>query len=53
VASAGWVMDQATCLELFHAIGHRTCDQRRLCFETDAAIAAGARVWKELNLPAE
>ncbi len=51
VASAGWVVDQATCLELFHAIGHRTCDRRRLCYETDAAIAAGAHVWRELTTP--
>jgi hypothetical protein len=53
VATAGWVVDQATCLELFHAIGHRTCDPRRVCYETDAAVAAGARVWKDLFVDAE
>lgn len=50
MASAGWVVDQATCLELFHTIGHRTCDRQRLCYDTDAALAAGARVWKDVNL---
>lgn len=49
VATAGWVVDQATCLELFHSIGHRTCDRRRVCYETDAAIAAGAEVSKDLT----
>jgi len=53
VATAGWVVDQATCLELFHAIGHRTCDLRRLCYETDAAVLAGARVWEDLRHRAE
>ena len=50
VATAGWVVDQATCLELFHAIGHRTCgaQRERVCYETDAAVQAGARVWDDL-----
>ena len=51
VATAGWVVDQATCLELFHAIGHRTCgaQRERVCYETDAAVQAGARVWDDLH----
>lgn len=53
MASAGWVVDQATCRELFSAIGHRTCNQRRVCYETDAAMAAGAEVWKDVTLQAE
>lgn len=53
LASAGWVVDHATCLELFHAIGRRTCDRRRLCYETDAAIAAGAQVLKDVGLQSE
>ena len=53
LATAGWVVDQATCLELFHRIGHRTCDRRRVCYETEAAMAAGAEVWKDVSLRAE
>ena len=51
VATAGWVVDQATCLELFHAIGHRTCgaQRERVCYDTDAAVQAGARVWDDLH----
>ena len=55
VATAGWVVDQATCLELFHAIGHRTCGAQRekFCYETDAAVLAGSRVWEDLHHRAE
>ncbi len=53
IASAGWVIDQATCLELFHEIGHRTCTPDRLCFDTDAAVLAGLRVWREIQMEAE
>lgn len=53
VASAGWVVDQETCLELFSSIGHRTCNPRRVCYETDAAIAAGAEVLKDVFLQTE
>ena len=53
LATAEWVVDQATCLELFHAIGRRTCDARRVCYETEAAVIAGARVLDDLNHRAE
>ena len=53
VATAGWVVDHATCLELFHAIGRRTCDPRRICYETEAAVQAGARAWDDLYHQAE
>lgn len=53
VATAGWVVDQATCLELFHTIGRRSCDLRRLCYDTDAAILAGTQVMREIFIQAE
>ena len=53
IASAGWVVDQVTCLELFHEIGRRTCTPDRLCFDTDAAVLAGVRVWRELQMETE
>jgi hypothetical protein len=53
VANAEWVVDQNTCLELFHAIGRRSCNNRRLCYDTDAAIHAGQQVMRDWYLPAE
>jgi hypothetical protein len=53
IATATWVVDQDTCLELFHAIGRRSCNQRRLCYETDAAIEAGAQVMRDLRMHTE
>lgn len=53
VATAGWVVDQATCLELFHTIGRRTCDLRRLWYDTDAAVLAGTQVMREIAVLTE
>ena len=49
MASAGWVIDQQTCLELFQTIGRRTCDDQHICFDTEAAVIAGHRVWSDLG----
>lgn len=49
IAEAPWVVDQATCRELYVEIGHRSCRRPGWCFETAAAVAAGRQVLSELS----
>lgn len=50
VARARWVVDRPSFAALFHRIGHRSGDDpQRECYETQAALHAGRRVFAEFR----
>lgn len=49
IASNPWVVDEATCRELYEKIGRVSCRRPASCFETAAAQAAGRQVLSEVS----
>jgi hypothetical protein len=49
IAEASWVTDAAGIHALYQQIGYRSCEMAHRCYDTEAAVATGQQVLRELR----